>query len=291
MKSCIKRFAVVMILATAVMGLISCSADPEIKYVEKEVEKTVADDFIEINYSEGNFFISPTELTYTEWYEVYQWAVTNGYVFQDLGREGSNGTDGDSPSANSKQPVTYVSWRDAVAWCNAASEKAGLTPVYEYEGSVLKEVENYNSYGTNTANTTNVSSGNGKAEKATVRSDANGYRLPTEAEWEYAAKGGANFTYSGSDNIDEVAWYWGNSSDGTKDVGTKAANGYELHDMSGNVWEWCWDTLSSGSSFRVCRGGSWGDNAGYCAVSGRDSYNPYNRLSNLGFRVVRSSSN
>ena len=256
---------------------------------KSEGNPTINDDFVEITYAEGDFYISPTELTYTEWYEVYQWAVTNGYIFQDLGREGSNGTDGAAPTEGSKQPVTYVSWRDAVVWCNAASEKAGLTPVYEYEGSVLKEAENYNSRGTNSENTTNVSAGNGKAEKATVNKTANGYRLPTEAEWEYAAKGGADFTYSGSNNIDDVAWYLGNSESKTHDVGTKAANGYELHDMSGNVWEWCWDTYSSGSSGRVCRGCGWGNDADNCAVSDRDDDYPFRQNNHLGFRVVRNA--
>lgn len=112
------------------------------------------------------------------------------------------------------------------------------------------------------------------------------YRLPKEAEWEYAAKGGQSYTYSGSNNIGEVAWYGENSGDKTHPVKQKKANGYGLYDMSGNVWEWCEDIYSG--SGRVYRGGSWGYDAANCRVAGRDSSSPVYRYGNLGFRLSRT---
>ena len=128
------------------------------------------------------------------------------------------------------------------------------------------------------------------------------FRLPTEAEWEYAARGGNKsngYKYSGSNSIGEVAWYDGNSGNVTHEVGTKAPNELGIYDMSGNVWEWCSDRFGSYSSSaqtnprgpssgspRVFRGGSWGDGARGCRVSNRCNYYPAGHFKILGFRLV-----
>lgn len=131
------------------------------------------------------------------------------------------------------------------------------------------------------------------------------YRLPTEAEWEYAARsGGKAETYAGSENLDKVGWYDGNSGGSTHPVGKKQPNGLGLYDMSGNVWEWCLDWYDSypsspevnpldnprgpdSGSYRVRRGGSWGSSAKYCRTAHRHVCTPDDRYYNLGFRLVR----
>lgn len=136
------------------------------------------------------------------------------------------------------------------------------------------------------------------------------YRLPTEAEWEYAARGGEagakdGYTYAGSNNIDEVAWYTENTKDiGTRPVATKKTNQLGLYDMSGNVWEWCEDDWHSNyqgapangrawvdsprDDSRVLRGGSWGNDARFCRVAFRYYYTPSSRFNYFGFRLVSS---
>ena len=134
----------------------------------------------------------------------------------------------------------------------------------------------------------------------------NGYRLPTEAEWEFAARGGNSsngYTYSGSDTIGDVAWFYDNSGSAIYPVGTKDQNELGLYDMSGNLWEWCWDWYDadyydsspeidpiglSAGSIRVIRGGSWRNYATGCRVANRGGSSPGYSYYNIGFRVVRA---
>ena len=173
-------------------------------------------------------------------------------------------------------PVDAVSWFDAVAYCNALSVKEKLTPCYQISGTTV-----------------------GWAEGVAC----NGYRLPTEAEWEYAARSPATTVYAGSDSVDGVAWYITNSGITTHAVKTKAGNGRGLYDLSGNVWEWVWDGYQSDyqtlpstdpigpstSTARVGRGGSWNNTATYARVAQRNGLAPSYLYDSPGFRFVRSS--
>ncbi len=219
-----------------------------------------------------------------------------------------------------KRPVENVTWYDAVFYCNARSEKEGLNAVYKIENPEVEE--NHIVFA-----------------DVTCDLSQNGYRLPTEAEWEYAAHGGNNpstadwnYIFSGIDTdsgtkydsnfnsaLDSVGWYCYNNKDGTTskkdsttsadgcgthEVGLKAANVLGLYDMSGNVFEWCWDIFDDISSetvdnplgpdsgnYRVGRGGSWNVNAKRASVAFRMNLNPRGRSSSIGFRVVRNCEN
>ena len=209
--------------------------------------------------SVSTFYIGKTEVTWSEWKAVRAWAVANGY--SDLANIGT----GDSE----KNPVTDANWYDVVKWCNARSQKEGKTPVYTVKGAVYK-------------------SGVSLPEVNTL---ANGYRLPSEREWEFAARGGTQtkgYPYSGSQNLNTVGWYGDNSGNLIHEVATKSANELGISDMSGNVWEWC-STGWQSALDRVIRGGDWATNPGNCTVDNRYSYSPLVRDYSVGFRVVLSS--
>ncbi|MDD6970139.1 MAG: formylglycine-generating enzyme family protein [Treponema sp.] len=243
----------------------------------------------------SNVFLSGRSLTIQDLI-VSDHEVTRGEYKAVMGSDPSianaydkegNKLEGDAVLNN---PVNYVKWYDALVYCNKLSIKEKLTPCYSINDST--DPDDWGEVPASSNSTWNA---------ATCNFEADGYRLPTEAEWEWLARGGENYTYAGSNTVGYVAWYTSNTK-GTREVKTKAPNGYGLYDMSGNVIEWCWDwygrisasTAADGAASgynRVLRGGSWYSNVNVCQVADRDCYYPYNRVLYFGFRVVRASSN
>ncbi|MCI5697210.1 MAG: SUMF1/EgtB/PvdO family nonheme iron enzyme [Spirochaetia bacterium] len=190
---------------------------------------------------------------------------------------------GENPSRiiGENYPVECVSWYDAIYFCNKLSLLCGLTPVYSVNGKTNPDKWGYTPH--------QISRIEGKITQDLT---ANGFRLPTVEEWQYAAKGGQNYTYSGSNYLDEVGWCNSNSGDRTHPVAQKKANGYGLYDMSGNVWEWCWDVHPYRSDNRYYCGGSYYNSGSNCKVGNRYYYyGASNQYNDLGFRIVCSASN
>ncbi len=215
MKRKISMIFLVLVLIASMF--LMCGPDDLLKGVEKR-------DMIEVTggtytqqdtnghsfeHTISSFTIGKYEVTYGLWNTVYVWATSNDYNFANLGREGSEDA---SPTNNSLEPVTSINWRDAIVWCNAYSEMSGFNPVYKSGGNVLKDSRDDNA---------------SNCDFATANWSANGYRLPTEGEWQYAAsnKGataynfasGGSVAYNDSDEYEndckKVAWFYSYDDD------------------------------------------------------------------------------
>ncbi|WP_345597624.1 formylglycine-generating enzyme family protein [Streptomyces marokkonensis] len=172
------------------------------------------------------------------------------------------------PAAGEERlPVAEVSWTDAVGFCNALSVREGLRPVYRVDEGA----------------------GTGEGDEVIWDTSADGYRLPTEAEWEHACRAGTDGPRYGP--LDDIARYRGNSREGVHEVGGMLPNAWGLYDTLGNVWEWCWDLYDAEvyGAYRVLRGGGWFDEHWSCRASVRRRSHPTFRVDDVGFRVARSA--
>jgi formylglycine-generating enzyme required for sulfatase activity len=233
------------------------------------------------------FHISRTEVRYELWYVVKEWGKRHEYMFENPGREGNRGGEGTIPTPTGKDlPVTTVSWRDVVVWCNAYSEITGKEPVYRNSGGDILRDSTEKTTGLNVEDLVDKT-------KIVLY---NGYRLPTEREWEYAARGGVpsdvagsawEYKYGGTNTDEEVinfAWYSANSESTAQPVGQKIANRVGLRDMSGNVLEMCANLGSSDPC--MVRGGSWKTSRSACAISTRQAISSNAKENQIGFRPV-----
>jgi formylglycine-generating enzyme required for sulfatase activity len=243
----------------------------------------------------SSFQLSKYEVTYELWYLVYQWAIANSYFFQNAGREGNDGTNGAAPTTAKLEPVTNISWRDIIVWCNAYSQLRLQVSPYTYSSVIIKDSRDTNA----TA-----------CDNAVCDWSSSGYRLPTEGEWQYAAsnKGvtpwnyasGATADYTNATATGLVAWYSANSGSVTKSIGTKTANALGIYDMSGNVAEWCWDRYGaypvspqtnyrglSGASLPIVMKGGCFSNAAIVTIVGSRGSLPTNYIEIFyGFRLA-----
>jgi formylglycine-generating enzyme required for sulfatase activity len=166
-----------------------------------------------------------------------------------------------APNDHPQTPVVDISWNDAILFCNSLSERSGLEACYTVSDD---------------------------GESVDCNWKASGYRLPTEAEWQYACKAGTTGYRYGE--LDPIAWYQDNAEGIVHEVGKKEPNAWGLYDMLGNVWEWCWDVYDVNvyGSYRVFRGGSWAEEARGCGATCRRRSHPSFHIDDLGFRLARS---
>jgi formylglycine-generating enzyme len=271
------------------MALISAGAFTMGDNLDGEIDATPT-----VSVTVSAFYMDVNLVSSNQWQTVYNWATSHGYGFDNAGS---------GKAAN--HPVQTVDWDDCVKWSNARSQQAGLTPVY-YTDAGLTQVYM-----------------NGDTNAVYSNWAASGYRLPTEAEWEKAARGGLSgqrfpwgntisesqanyygntgFSYDLGPNGYNAIGSIGGTSPATSPVGSFAPNGYGLYDMAGNVFEWCWDrygtpygqptttnpTGPASGSYRVLRGGYWDVSASSARCAYRNYVVPAYAFSDIGFRCVR----
>jgi sulfatase modifying factor 1 len=274
------RKLLIFLLAAVMVVVSSCSQKVPDNFllVKGGTFKNTKSNYYGKSLTVPDFYIGKYEVTQKEWIEIMK-SNPSQFIGDNL-------------------PVDSVSWYNCVEYCNKRSIKEGLNPYYNINKN-KKDPDNYNDQ-------------DDIKWTITINSGANGYRLPTEAEWEYAAGGGQiskSYTYSGSNDVDEVAWYWKNSGDKsltgewlwpeieknhckTKPIGGKKPNELGLYDMSGNVREWCWDWHESSGTDdpqgRVWKGGGWIGGDFCCESTFQVGLEANGKGPDQGFRLCRS---